>query len=226
MQARPHDHGGTSNSPRAPAHPALKTPGLKAEQRDLRRSAIVGAARDLFQTQGYAAVSMSQISARIGGSKGTLYSHFESKEQLFAAVVNEHCQTFQVFLDINPAGLALDELLHQLGRGYIELMLSDEVLAFQRLAASESARIPAIGKALYDAGRRRGHERLSALFAKLASDGVLRGDDPARAASQFMDLCVGDLLARRLWALDDITPAEVRSNVDAAIATFIRAWAA
>ena len=226
MQVIPHDPTASSETPSGRPRRASKSPGLKGASRDHRRSKIVLAARELFQKHGYAAVSMSLISARVGGSKGTLYNYFDSKEQLFAAVVEEHCQKFQVFLDVDPTGLALADLLQQLGRGYIELMLSNEVLAFQRLAAAESARIPTIGRALYDAGRRRGHERLTALFATLASEGVLRSDDPARAASQFMDLCVGDLLARRLWALDNISPAEVQANVDAAIATFTRAWAA
>ena len=34
---------------------------------------------------GYQGTSMSRIAAAVGGSKGTLYSYFQNKEELFAA---------------------------------------------------------------------------------------------------------------------------------------------
>ena len=35
---------------------------------------------------------MATIAARVGGSKATLYNHFPSKEDLFAAVIREVCE--------------------------------------------------------------------------------------------------------------------------------------
>ena len=34
---------------------------------------------------------MSTIAARLGGSKGTLYNYFKSKEELFEAYIRETC---------------------------------------------------------------------------------------------------------------------------------------
>jgi TetR/AcrR family transcriptional repressor of mexJK operon len=48
----------------------------------LIRQKILEIAGDLFVRQGFGAVSMSQISAILGGSKSTLYNHFKSKEDL------------------------------------------------------------------------------------------------------------------------------------------------
>ncbi len=50
------------------------------------REALVGAARELFGTQGYAATSTEEIVEHAGVTKGALYHHFTDKEQLFRSV--------------------------------------------------------------------------------------------------------------------------------------------
>ena len=64
------------------------------DRRDQRREAILEVARAVFTEEGFAAASMSSIAARLGGSKGTLYNYFKSKEELFAAYVREECARF------------------------------------------------------------------------------------------------------------------------------------
>ena len=66
----------------------MSEPVLK-DRRDQRREAILEVAREVFTEEGYAAASMSTIAARLGGSKGTLYNYFKSKEELFGAYVRE-----------------------------------------------------------------------------------------------------------------------------------------
>ena len=56
---------------------------------DEKRNAIIAAATAVFEEVGYRAASMAMISARLGGSKTTLYGYFHSKEQLFATVVTQ-----------------------------------------------------------------------------------------------------------------------------------------
>ena len=61
---------------------------------EIKRKAILNAAKDLFLDLGYEATSMNQIVAKVGGSKGTIYSHFKNKEALFLELaqnaVHEH----------------------------------------------------------------------------------------------------------------------------------------
>ncbi|MBI3651593.1 MAG: TetR/AcrR family transcriptional regulator [Acidobacteria bacterium] len=54
---------------------------------EVRREAILNAARSLFAEQGYNQTSMNQVAAQAGLTKGGLYFHFENKEQLFEEVV-------------------------------------------------------------------------------------------------------------------------------------------
>ena len=67
-------------------------------KRDLRRETtretILQIAGDMFLEEGFAGTSMSGIATRLGGSKGTLYNYFESKEELLEAFVRESCMKF------------------------------------------------------------------------------------------------------------------------------------
>jgi AcrR family transcriptional regulator len=58
-------------------------PGARARKRD----AITTAARSVFARDGYSRASIEAIAGRADVSTRTIYNHFESKEQLFAAVL-------------------------------------------------------------------------------------------------------------------------------------------
>lgn len=51
------------------------------------RQAIIDAAHNVFLEKGYHAASMRQVAKRAGIAVGGIYNHFESKEDIFAAIV-------------------------------------------------------------------------------------------------------------------------------------------
>lgn len=59
----------------------------RSEVPDAARERILAAAVDLFAARGYGVVAVSDVAARAGTAKGSVYRHFESKEALFAAAV-------------------------------------------------------------------------------------------------------------------------------------------
>ncbi len=52
----------------------------------MTRRALVGAARELFARDGFAATGREAIVARAGLTRGALYHHFANKEALFRVV--------------------------------------------------------------------------------------------------------------------------------------------
>ena len=62
-------------------------PVATAEQTGRRR--VLDAAAELFVTQGYAGTTIRQIAAATGIKAGSIYHHFDSKEALFVAVLND-----------------------------------------------------------------------------------------------------------------------------------------
>src|SRR5471030_1490574 len=93
---------------------------------DARRRAILDVASEVFLAQGFAATSMSEIAVRLGGSKGTLYNYFRSKEELFAAIMVDTCQgpANAVFDHMPPIGGDLRTGLIALGTGLLGFILS------------------------------------------------------------------------------------------------------
>jgi AcrR family transcriptional regulator len=65
-------------------HPPKASQTGKRRRRDARgtHDRLVRAALDLFTTQGYHASTTPQIAVRAGVAEGTIYRHFESKDQL------------------------------------------------------------------------------------------------------------------------------------------------
>ncbi len=67
------------------------TVAAKRERRkEARPGELLEAALDLFVEKGFAATRAEEVAARAGVSKGTLFLYFQSKEELFKAVVREN----------------------------------------------------------------------------------------------------------------------------------------
>ncbi len=67
------------------------TLSAKRERRkEARPGELLDAALDLFVEKGFAATRAEEVAARAGVSKGTLFLYFQSKEELFKAVVREN----------------------------------------------------------------------------------------------------------------------------------------
>src|ERR1700749_2415778 len=106
--------------------------------RDARREAILEVAEEVFLEEGFGAASMSTIAARLGGSKGTLYNYFKSKDELFEAYVMRRCvlNLDEIYV-VRAEGESVRDLLTRLGRAYIGRVLSDENLRHFRLIIAE-----------------------------------------------------------------------------------------
>src|SRR2546423_8021773 len=68
---------------------ALRERARKAEDKQLRRRAIVDAARAVFAERGLSGFVMADVAARAGVVKGTLYLYWPTREELLLAVLEE-----------------------------------------------------------------------------------------------------------------------------------------
>ncbi|WP_329114833.1 TetR/AcrR family transcriptional regulator [Streptomyces sp. NBC_01353] len=65
------------------------TNGVRAQQREQTRHTLLRESRRLFSKLGYASVGLSEIVGAAGVTKGALYHHFDSKAELFRAVLEQ-----------------------------------------------------------------------------------------------------------------------------------------
>ncbi|MGW9526142.1 TetR/AcrR family transcriptional regulator [Paenibacillus terrae] len=82
----------------------------RAVEQELSRGRILEAARHLFITKGYRAISMRSIGQHLGYSHGSLYYHFKEKAELFYAIVIEDFNTLRGILLQGATGTPDDGL--------------------------------------------------------------------------------------------------------------------
>lgn len=198
-------------------------------RRERKRRQIMDIARDIFLRDGYAGASMSEISAQVGGSKGTLYAYFASKSDLFRAMLEDFLARHEAEVSGTIAGGgAPGEVLRAFSERFLEVLLRSENLALMRLVYAEAGRFPEVGQAFYDSGPANAEQHLAVYIRGAVEEGYLRADtDPVLAARQMILLSQGWIHNRRLW---NVTPApsdtEIRENAHAAVRTFLAAFGA
>ncbi len=207
-------------------YPRRPSEGLS--KRDERREKILDNARAVFLARGYAASSMSTIADRLGGSKGTLYNYFKSKEELFAACISRHCAwQSDVMFSVNIEGLGVSAALNVIGRNYLTVTLSDNNLRMFRLVAAEAERDPAIGQLFYESGPKRGLGRLTEFLSERSTSGELSIVDAPRSASNLVALCINRLMTMRLCNFTpEPTSDDIKAEVEQAVDIFLSLHAA
>ncbi|MEU1548314.1 TetR/AcrR family transcriptional regulator [Nocardia sp. NPDC005745] len=85
----------------------------KREQAERTRQAVLEAAAEEFDTNGYVGGSMGSIAARLGLTKGSVAYHYTSKANLAAAIVEEEVTQIQQIIDaVHARGLhGIDALI-------------------------------------------------------------------------------------------------------------------
>ncbi|MEV0174972.1 TetR/AcrR family transcriptional regulator [Streptomyces sp. NPDC050803] len=162
---------------------------------ELKRRAIVRAARELFLREGFG-VGMDAIAAAAGVSKVTVYNHFGSKEALFSAVIAGA-------LDEPLAGESTAALEHlaeaeDLRTAFVDAARSwvqsvrgnEEVAALRNLVAAEGHRLPELGLAWQRHGPEGHHPAVANALRALADRGRLVIPDLEAAIIQLYSLLV------------------------------------
>src|SRR5690242_7178872 len=101
-----------------------------AERPSPKGQQILAAAGRRFMAQGYGATSMDGVAREAGVSKATLYAHFASKQELFAAIIGAACRRHAETLstpDLEHHDLR--DALRQIGREFLDLLLSPNAVA-------------------------------------------------------------------------------------------------
>ena len=185
-----------------------------------KKQEIVRIAAELFEHLGYERTSMSAISARVGGSKATLYRYFASKEDLLRAVLDH---------DVNEEA---DRLLHEflaekdLRRGLIRLGISYLSRHHARAANIRTVANQPIAQEFYKSVLRPAWQRLADRFATMMKEGRLKFADPWTTAMHWKGLNEWDMLERHLLSADAADdPNDIVGAATAAADAFLKVYA-
>jgi AcrR family transcriptional regulator len=200
---------------------------MQLKKSDIKRQAIVETAYRLFRMQGFDKTSMAEITAQVGGSKATVYSHFPSKEELFvecmmAALENYMSGTLK-HLDTSRADPRI--ALLNFGSSVLNFICSSEQLEVRRLMIAEAAR-SGTGKLFF--GKITAlRAQLSVFLAACMARGSLLRANPDLAAEQLGAMLEAEMLEPLLLQVREDSPDEQETARAArrAIDAFLRAYA-
>lgn len=162
---------------------------------DVKRQQILDAAISAFQQHGYQGCSMDGVADLAQVSKRTIYNHFDNKDELFAAVINQVIETMVSAgeFDFEPDDTIREQLL-QIVRFEIEVMQSECSLNFFRMLLGELLHNPNLADFLKQ--RRTGCESQIDIWL---ADAVLRGALVIEDQSLAKDQLYGLIKSAAFW---------------------------
>ncbi len=170
---------------------------------------------------------MSAIAAALGGSKGTLWAYFPSKEELFTAVVDQATTAFREQLSetLNPHG-EIVPALRGFGLRLLEKIIMPDAISLHRLIVAEAGRFPELGRIFYERAPRLTVALLADFLAGAMERGQLRSDSPTDAAYFLMQMCMSRCQQKLLLALTNrVSDNEIADEVDRALNLFMCVYA-
>ncbi|SFD73327.1 TetR/AcrR family transcriptional regulator [Paracidovorax konjaci] len=156
---------------------------------DRKREAIVQAAIAEFREHGFTGTSMDRVAAAADVSKRTVYNHFPSKDELFAAILDQLWSRSQSQAEVvhDPDRPLRPQLLELIGQK-MQLFTDASFMDLSRVVMAEMLHTPA--RALEMSARLSEKEKSLPAWIRAAQQaGRLRADvDPLYAARQLMGL--------------------------------------
>lgn len=197
----------------------------RALNRRAREQRLLDAALAVFARLGYSGTSMDAVAAQAGLSKPTLYKYFQSKEALFAAMLQSR-QT-EMLLDFDqPDPDAMVAQLHGFAWRYARSVMRPELMSLARLIIAEVQRFPQTGKAYQASGPDRVLQGMMAYLMVQRDHGRLQFEDAELAAQDLWGLV---LSAPRTRALHDPewvpSEAALARSINNGLRVYLRAYA-
>lgn len=212
----------------------------KAEMRETKKPAVTGqkprarakhdqildSARVLFLEHGFDATSMDAIAREAGVSKATLYVHFDDKDDLLLALVNEECKRFgpKTLWRDHGGDIDLRTELHAIGTTFLEAFLDQRGLAVHRLVMSCASRYPRVAEVFMKSGPDRCDAEVAAFLRASQAQGLVDVPDVAMAATQFLSLIQGKEILKWTLSMKTPSPARHRALIENGIDVFLAAY--
>ncbi len=164
---------------------------------DARPGEIVQAALEVFAEKGFAAARLDEIAKRAGISKGALYLYFETKEDIFRAVVREAVVPNIDVVEgmLAHATLPFPDLLRLAVGRIVAMAGSSRIGAVAKLVIGESRNFPELARVWHDEVISRALGALTGVLERAQARGEIR---PGDARLQAFSI-IGPLLMGVLW---------------------------
>jgi AcrR family transcriptional regulator len=182
------------------------------------RQRLLQAAQELIEEGGYAAASVAAIAERAGVAAGTLYRHFDSKEELFVELFRSVCAREERAMRAAGQNAGSDGAVRRLEdvlATFAERALRNPRLAWALIAEPVDP--------LVDAERLAYRERYAAVIAEGLRAGIRAGELPEQNVELTAAALVGGCGEALVGPLSPLSqPGPSSEQIVAALRTFVR----
>lgn len=189
-----------------------------------RPGEIVEAALVVFSEKGFAAAKLDDIARRAGVSKGAVYLYFETKEDVFRAVVEQaiapNISTLKAMIAAHPgplAGLLQGVVGHM--AGIVETTPLGGVL---KMVVGEARNFPEIARVWHDELVSQALGAMTAAIEAAQARGEVRPGDPRTYALQLIAPLLVAVLWRETFVPVGARPFDLPAVMRQHIETFLR----
>lgn len=191
-----------------------------------KQDAILASARAEFFENGFASASIERIAAVANVSKVTIYNHFQTKENLFSAMVGSECRVMRGSLpEISDDEVPLRVVLMGFAQSMMEFLSSPDIIRFDRRMAAEVERHPEMGELFLNAGPRLMQKMLTEMLATEMKRGRLATADPREAAAHLYGIVKGFADVEWRFSVPELAPGSVNiASLGSAVDRFLLAY--
>jgi AcrR family transcriptional regulator len=197
-----------------------------AEIESRKRRDVLDGARRVFFDKGFDGASMDEIARAGGVSKATIYVYFDSKEDLFEALVQVDRRTSaEMMFEYEGDDPDVARQLRRIGVSFMTMMVRPDHIKMVRMVMGVAEKFPRIGQTFFQTGPCLGGRRIAELLIRHGEHGRLKIDDYEAAAFQFLNLCQGNITKGLLFGSEEKpTTAQIEKTVDGAVNVFMAAY--
>jgi AcrR family transcriptional regulator len=167
-----------------------------------RPAEIIDAAFDVFAETGYAAAKLEEIARRAGVSKAALYLYFETKENLFRAVVKTAIapsfERLQATADAFDGPLT--QLIPMLLAAMAAMIEESRIPAMAKMVIGESRNFPDLARIWHNDLLAPAIATFAGVIARAQARGELRSGDPRLYVFSLIGPMLATLLYRCVFA--------------------------
>jgi AcrR family transcriptional regulator len=181
----------------------MTTPVRRWQRRkEARPGEIIEAALSAFAEKGFAAAKLDDIARDAGIAKGTLYLHFETKEDLFRAVVRTaiapQIDAIKASAEVFSGPFA--KLAPRILMAIAQAMEAGRLPALVKMVVGESRNFPDLARIWHDDLLSTAIGALSGVIARAQSRGELRAGNPRLHAFSLLGPMLMAVLYRSVFA--------------------------
>jgi len=190
----------------------------------VKRGQILDGAKRVFMKLGYDAASMNDVTREAGVSKGTIYVYFQSKEDLFGALVEREKSAFDAAIrQILAESPTAEEGLRRYALAHAHFILDTEMIPTMRILMGVLDRMPALCQRFFASSPTNIKALLQDYIAAANDRGELCVEDSDLAARQFIDMSTAGYFKKKLFNDIPVRPddQEIERVVESGLRMFM-----